>query len=188
MATLATVPFVAAVNARTGPRTVSELAATARTRRMTFGSAGNGSVNHLLGEMFNTASGAKMQHVPYKGASQSTLDLISGRIDAQIDGISTAVALHNAGKTRIMASMGAERSIIPDGVQTFVEAGYPQLVAYANFSVMAPAGTPEPVIRKLHTAIVAALAVPRSAAPKAIRHTPGTSANRPASQLSKASK
>ena len=98
--------------------------------------------------------------MPYKGTSQSTLDLISGRIDVQIDGISTAVTMHNAGKTRIVASMGMERSIIPDGVQTFVEAGYPQLVAYANFAVMAPAGTPDAVIRKLHAAIVAAVAVP----------------------------
>ena len=143
-------------------KTVAELVAYAKQKPdgLSVGTVGTGTASHIVAELIVRSLGIKAVFVPYKGTSQSTLDLISGRIDLQIDGISTAVPLHIAGKTRIMASMGAERSIIPDGVQTFVEAGYPQLVAYANFAVMAPAGTPEPVIRKLHAAILAAVAVP----------------------------
>jgi tripartite-type tricarboxylate transporter receptor subunit TctC len=143
-------------------RTVAELVAFAKTKPdgLSIGTVGTGTTSHILAEWIARTLGIKAIFVPYKGTSQSTIDLISGRIDVQIDGISTAVAMHTTGKTRIVASMGAERSIIPDGVQTFVEAGYPQLVAYANFAVMAPAGTPDPVVRKLHAAIVAAVGVP----------------------------
>lgn len=143
-------------------RTVAELVAFAKSKPdgLSIGTVGTGTTSHILAEWIARTLGIKAIFVPYKGTSQSTIDLISGRIDVQIDGISTAVAMHTAGKTRIVASMGAERSIIPDGVQTFVEAGYPQLVAYANFAVMAPAGTPDPVVRKLHAAIVAAVGVP----------------------------
>lgn len=143
-------------------KTVAELIAYAKQKPegLSIGTVGTGTTSHIIAEWIARTLGIKAVFVPYKGTSQSTLDLISGRIDVQIDGISTAVTMHNAGKTRIVASMGMERSIIPDGVQTFVEAGYPQLVAYANFAVMAPAGTPDAVIRKLHAAIVAAVAVP----------------------------
>lgn len=143
-------------------RTVAELVAFAKSKPegLSIGTVGTGTTSHILAEWIARTLGIKAVFVPYKGTSQSTIDLISGRIDVQIDGISTAVAMHTAGKTRIVASMGAERSILPDGAQTFGEAGYPQLVAYANFAVMAPAGTPDPVVRKLHAAIVAAVGVP----------------------------
>jgi tripartite-type tricarboxylate transporter receptor subunit TctC len=78
-----------------------------------------------------------------------------------VDGLSTAAGMLTGGKLRIVASMGKERpAILPAGVQTFEEAGYPELFSYADFGLMAPAGTPEPAIRKLHAAVVAALKSP----------------------------
>lgn len=143
-------------------KSVADLIAYAKSKPegLSIGTVGTGTTSHILAEWIARVLGIKVVVVPYKGTSQSTIDLISGRIDVQVDGISTAVTMHRGGKTRIVASMGAERSIIPDGVQTFVEAGYPELVAYAQFALLAPAGTPDAVIRRLHAAVVAAMKLP----------------------------
>jgi tripartite-type tricarboxylate transporter receptor subunit TctC len=155
------------VNAHAGipARNVAELVAYARTRPdgLVFGTVGTGTTSHILAEWIGRVLGIRVVPVPYKGTSQSTLDLIAGRIDVQMDGMSTAVTMHKAGKTRMLASMGNERAGLPEGVQTFAEAGYPELVAYAQFAVLAPAGTPDAVIRKLHAAVAAAVRVPEFA-------------------------
>jgi len=146
-------------------RTVAELVAYARTRPdgLAIGTVGTGTTSHILAEWIARTLGIKAVFVPYKGTSQSTIDLISGRIDVQMDGMSTAIPMHRAGKTRIVASMGNERFSLPDGVQTFGEAGFPELVAYAQFALLAPAGTPDPVIRRLHAAVAAAVRLPEIA-------------------------
>jgi tripartite-type tricarboxylate transporter receptor subunit TctC len=146
---------------------VQELIAYARSKPegLTIGTVGTGTGSHILAEWIARALDIKAVFVPYKGTSQSTIDLISGRIDTQIDGISTATTMHKAGKTRLLASMGTERSILPEGVQTFTEAGYPELVAYANFALLAPRGTPKDVIETLHAAVVAATKTPSFAEP-----------------------
>ena len=85
----------------------------------------------------------------------------SERLDFTLDGFSTSVPLHNAGKVRIVASLGQERpAIMPANVQTFHEAGFPALFSYAEVGLMAPAGTPAAAISKLHAATVAALKTP----------------------------
>ena len=139
-------------------KTVADLIAYAKSRPegVSFGTVGTGTTSHVIAEWVVRTLGINAVFVPYKGTAQSTVDLMGGRIDVQVDGISTAMIMHKAGKTRVVASMGAERSILPEGVQTFVEAGFPSLVAYAQFAVLAPAGTPEAVIRKLHGAVQAA--------------------------------
>lgn len=154
--------FVLNGNASIGVRNTAELIAYAKTKAegLSIGTVGTGTTSHIIAEWIARTLGVKAVFVPYKGTSNSTVDLIAGRIDVQIDGLTTAVAMHTAGKTRIVASMGTERAGLPADVQTFTEAGFPALVAYAGGQLLAPAGTPDPVIRKLHRAVVAAMAVP----------------------------
>jgi tripartite-type tricarboxylate transporter receptor subunit TctC len=122
---------------------------------------GTGTQTHIVAEWLGRTLGIKVTPVQYKGTAQSSIDLMGGRLDFMIDGLSTAVTMHNAGKLRIVASLGQERpAVLPAGVQTFAEAGYPALLSYAEVGLMAPAGTPAPAVRKLHAAAVAALKLP----------------------------
>ena len=143
-------------------KSVAELIAWARQKPdgLVVATVGTGTQSHILAEWMGRRLGFKVSLVPYKGVSQATADLVAGRVDVLTDGIPTAVTTHMGGKTRIVVSLGQERSILPDGVPTFKEAGYPDLYAYAEYGLMAPAGTPDPVIRKLYSAIAAAMASP----------------------------
>lgn len=154
--------FVLNGNPSIGVRNTADLIAYARTKPdgIAIGTVGTGTTSHIIAEWIARTLGVKAVFVPYKGTSNSTVDLIAGRIDVQVDGLTTAVTMHNAGKTRIVASMGSERVGLPADVQTFAEAGHPALVAYAGGQLLAPAGTPDAVIRKLHRSVVAAMAVP----------------------------
>lgn len=163
VATLATVPFVAAVNARTGPRTVGELAATARTRRMTFGSAGNGSVNHLLGEMFNTASGVRIDHVPYRGAAPALTDLIGGQIDVVFTSLASVAGFIANGTIRPLAVTSARRSPAFKDIPTIAESGIAGFDVNPWFGLFAPAGTPATVVRQINAAVADAMQNPEVA-------------------------
>jgi len=154
--------FVLVANTSVPFRTVPEFAAWAKaqTAGVQVGTTGLGTTTHILAEWISQVMGFKLMPVPYKGSAQATIDLIGGRIPLQMDGLASAVQLHRGGKVRIVASMGEDRHILPDGVPNFREAGYPQLVAYAEFGLMAPAGTPEPVLLKIQQAIAAIVKQP----------------------------
>lgn len=150
-------------NAAIPVTTVAEMIAWAKSRPegVTIGCVGTGTQTHIVAEWLGRALGIKVTPVQYKGTAQSSIDLVGGRLDFTLDGFSTSVPLHNAGKLRIVASLGQERpAITPSGVQTFDEAGYPAIFSYAEVGLMAPAGTPVAAIRKLHAAAVAALRTP----------------------------
>jgi len=156
-------PYTVNANNNIPVKTVAELVAYAKSKPegVTIGTVGLGTQTHLVSEWLGRALGFKVNAIHYKGTSQSSIDLIAGRIDFMIDGLSTAVTMHNADKLHIVASLGQERtSILPKGVETFTEAGHPELFSYADFGLMAPAGTPAEAIDKLHTAVVAALKSP----------------------------
>ena len=160
VATLATVPFVAAVNAKTGPRSVAELAATARTRRLTFGSAGNGSVNHLLGEMFNTAAGVRLEHVPYRGAAPALTDLIGGQIDVVFTSLASVAGFIANGTIRPLAVTSARRSPAFRDIPTIAESGIAGFDVNPWFGLFAPAGTPAAVVRQINADVAEALRTP----------------------------
>ena len=144
-------------------KTTADLIAYAKSKPegVTVGCVGTGTQTHIVAEWLGRTFGIKVTPVQYKGTAQSSVDLMGGRLDFMIDGLSTAITMHNAGKLRIVASMGQERpAVLPAGVQTFADAGYPALFSYAEVGLMAPAGTPASAIRKLHAAAVAALKVP----------------------------
>jgi tripartite-type tricarboxylate transporter receptor subunit TctC len=155
VATLANVPFVAAANAKLPVANMRELAAYAAKSPVSFGSAGNGSVNHLLGEMFNTqssSSGAviKMQHIPYKGAAPALTDLISGQIQLVFTSLPSVAQHIRAGSVKGLAVTGSKRAAAFKDIPTIAESGYPGFVINPWFGLFAPKGTPAAVVRQIN--------------------------------------
>lgn len=163
VATIATVPFVLAVNAKSGPRGVAELVAQARARRMTFGSAGNGSVNHLLGEMFNTAAGVRIDHVPYRGAAPALNDLIGGQIDVVFTSLPSVAGFIANGTIRPLAVTSPKRSPAFRDIPTIAESGIAGFEVTPWFGLFAPAGTPAAAVRQINTDVAEALRTPEVA-------------------------
>ena len=153
VATLANVPFVAVVSASVPVSNMKGLVAYATSKPVSFGSAGNGSVNHLLGEMFNTASGAKMQHVPYKGAAPALTDLISGQIQVVFTSLPSVAQHIRGGTVKGLAVTGSKRANAFKDIPTIVESGYPGFVINPWFGLFASKGTPMSVARQINADI-----------------------------------
>ena len=150
VATLANVPFVAAVNASVPVNNMKSLAAYAAQKPVAFGSAGNGSVNHLLGEMFNTASGAKMQHVPYKGAAPALTDLISGQIQVVFTSLPSVAQHIRGGTVKGLSVTGSKRAAAFKDIPTVAESGFPGFVINPWFGLFASKGTPAAVAKQIN--------------------------------------
>lgn len=154
-------PYILIVHPSVPAKSVDELVALARSRPRGFqyGSTGSGSANHLAGEMFNRAAKIDMVHVPFKGSSQALADVLAGHVPLMFDTIVTTVPQLKAGKVRALAVTGAKRSPQVPDTPTLTEAGYPVVMASWQ-SLMAPAGTPRPIIDRLHQESVKALKMP----------------------------
>ena len=150
VATLANVPFVAAVNSAVPVNNMKSLAAYAAQKPVAFGSAGNGSVNHLLGEMFNTASGAKMQHVPYKGAAPALTDSISGQIQVVFTSLPSVAQHIRGGTVKGLAVTGSKRAAAFKDIPTVAESGFPGFVINPWFGLFASKGTPATVVKQIN--------------------------------------
>lgn len=164
---IAAVPNIMSINPKVPARNMSEFVTLARVQagRMSYGSSGNGSVSHLMGEQFKLATGADLVHVPYRGIGPALNDAVSGQIDVLFDNLPTTLPLVQAGKLRALAVSGPARvAALPD-VPTFAELKLDALDWMAFFGLVAPAKTPETVIARLNTALRAALAQPQ------VRHT-----------------
>jgi len=125
-----------------------------------YGSAGTGTVFHLTGELFKQLTGLQLQHVPYRGGSPTVTALLAREIPLAFE---TMLALQphvRAGTLRALAVTGARRSVIMPEIATTAEAGFPSLVADNSYALFAPAGTPAPILTRLHDATVDALALP----------------------------
>jgi tripartite-type tricarboxylate transporter receptor subunit TctC len=136
-------------------KSVRELIALAKRTRgqLNYGSAGNGSGNHLVMEHFLAMSGARMTHVPYKGGILALTAVMTGELETTFDPIVTAVAQLKSGRVRGLAVSSAKRaSLLPD-MPTVSEAGVPGFEAANWFGVFAPTGTPRTVIDQLNAAI-----------------------------------
>ena len=153
VATLANVPFVAAANAQLPVSNMKELAAYAAKYPVSFGSAGNGSVNHLLGEMFSVNSQIKMLHVPYKGAAPALTDLIAGQIQLVFTSLPSIAQHIRAGTVKGLAVTGARRAQAFKDIPTIAESGYPAIVINPWFGLFAPKGTPNAVVRQINADI-----------------------------------
>ncbi len=157
---IAEFPIILAVNAQLPVHSVNELIALAKTRPLSFASAGTGSAPHLSGELFRTETKLNMVHVPYKGSAPAVVDVASGQVDMMFDGIPSLLPHIKSGKLRPIAAVSVKRnSLLPD-LPTFTELGYPSMVASVWYGLMAPAGTPAPVIGYVNAALNKTLAIP----------------------------
>jgi tripartite-type tricarboxylate transporter receptor subunit TctC len=153
VATLANVPFVAAANAALPVANMKELAAYAAKNPVSFGSAGNGSVNHLLGEMFSATSQSRMLHVPYKGAAPALTDLIAGQTQLVFTSLPSVAQHIRAGTVKGLAVTGSKRAQAFKDIPTIAESGYPGFVINPWFGLFAPKGTPPAVVRQINSDI-----------------------------------
>jgi tripartite-type tricarboxylate transporter receptor subunit TctC len=163
IALVATVPSILVVHPSLGVANVQELIALAKAKpdQLFFGSVGVGSPPHLAGELFKVMAGVKLVHVPYAGGSgQAATDLIAGRISMVFSPASTIAPHIAAGSVKALAAATAKRAGLFPGLPTIAEAGLPGFDSGIWGGLMAPAGTPRPVIDRLARAADDALKTP----------------------------
>ena len=161
VAIVGSVPLVFVVTPSLKANTLTEFIALAKSKpgSLTFASAGNGSPQHLAGEMFQRVAGVKMLHVPYKGSGPAITDLIGGQVDSMIETAPAAQAHVKGEKLRALAAASNQRvPTLPD-VPTASEAGLSGFEVSSMFGIAAPAGTPELIITKLNEALKSILSM-----------------------------
>jgi tripartite-type tricarboxylate transporter receptor subunit TctC len=148
--------YVVIVHPSVPARTARELIAFAKAHpgALAFGSAGPGNSTHLTGELFNSMAGIKMLHVPYKGSGPALVDLMSGQIQVMFANITAGLPYIRNQRVRGLAVTGPKRSPEAPDLPTVAEAALPGYAVTSYFGVLAPAGTPAPVIAKLNGEIV----------------------------------
>ena len=150
-----TVPLVFVVNPKVQANSLTELIALAKASpgAITCASAGNGSPQHLACELFQRVAGVKLLHVPYKGSGPAMTDLIGGQVQTMIETAPAAQAFIKSGQLRALATTTAQPVGTLPGVPTASEAGLKGFEVYSMFGIVAPAGTPAPVVAKLSGAL-----------------------------------
>jgi tripartite-type tricarboxylate transporter receptor subunit TctC len=159
---IALFPNVVLVNAQFPAKTVPDLIAAAKVRKdaVMFASSGNGSAQHLAGALFESAAKVDMVHVPYKGGGPALNDVIAGQVPVFFGNLASTLQHIQSGKLRALAVTSARRSPILPDVPTLAEVGVSGAEVHEWNVVMAPAGTPEPVIAKASAALQKALDSP----------------------------
>jgi len=160
LALVATTPEVLVVTPSLGVASVAELVAKARSGKQNFGSAGSGTLGHLAADSVNRKLGLGAMHIPYKGSNPATIDLIGGQIEWMMDTPAAVLPHVRSGKLRALAVAAPQRSAQLPDVPTLAEAGYPELEFRIWMGLMAPAGTPEPVLKAIEAAIAEAMRDP----------------------------
>ena len=159
---IAEVPNIMSVNPSVEASSMAAFNALARAHpgEFAYASAGNGSVSHLLGEQFKLATGTDLVHVPYKGVGPALIEVVGGQVEVMYDNLPTSLPLVLEGRLRALAVSGEARvPALPD-VPTFAEVGLADMNWMAFFGLVAPKGTPEPIIGRLSDAFGQALAMP----------------------------
>lgn len=157
---LAEVPSALVVHPALPVRNVKELIALAKARpgELNYSSPGRGALGHLAAEWFSSMAGIKMVHVPYKGAGPALVELMAGHVQLLFAAMPGLIQQTREGKLRMIAQGGKTRSPSAPDVPTFVESGLPGFVLSSNFGLLAPAGTPRPIIDRVRSALLDALA------------------------------
>ena len=160
---LAITPFVLVVKLGLPAQSLAEFVKLAKEKpgQLSMASGGNGSSNHLVGELFQMMTGLKLSHVPYKGTGAALVDLAGGQVDLLFDQASSTVPNVRGGKIRALAVASSSRqSALPD-TPTFAEAGLRDFEIDNFTGLVGPAGMPADAVAKLHAAAVKALATPQ---------------------------
>lgn len=156
---LTSLPLILAVHPTLGVSSVKELIALAKSKpgELTYASVGHGTVPHLSTELFALRTGTKLIHVPYQGSPPAVTDLLGGRVSMMLGVASTIMPHVEADRLKALASGSGKRPHIAPNIPTIAEAGLPDFETSVWFGLMAPAGTPRPVIDKLAAAANSAL-------------------------------
>ncbi len=159
---VATVEWGLVVNNDAPYKTAADLIAAAKANpgKINYGSGGNGSPQHVAMEVFATAAGISLTHVPYRGATQAAIDVASGQVAVAFQGLSTVASLVRSGKLRLLAVTTRTRLPQFPDVPTVSESGLPGFEFNSWFALMAPARTPKPIIARLNEEVQKALADP----------------------------
>jgi tripartite-type tricarboxylate transporter receptor subunit TctC len=153
-------PQTLVVSASSELKTLKDLVERSKREPLDYASSGNGSASHLAMEMFRTASGAQLSHVPFKGSSDAQTQVLAGRVPIMFDAIPGVAAQMKAGKLRALGIASPERSPYFPDVPTIAEQGYPGFAAVGWIGIVAPARTPEAILDRLNAEVRRVIARP----------------------------
>jgi len=156
VSTVSKSPIIIAVNPSVRASNLKELFDVAKDGSLTMGSSGVGGIAHLTIEMFDRAANVKAIHVPYTGGAPAATDVVAGHTQSLAMDLAPLQAFIADGKMRAVAVVGASRSPMLPNVPTAIEQGYPGMSADNWYAIVVPAGTPQPIVAKLHAAILQA--------------------------------
>jgi len=162
VAFIGTTPVVLTVHPDYAARSVADVVKMAKAApgKLDFGTAGNGTVGHIVGEMFKVMTGADITHVPFRASAQVFLDLRARRIPLSFDALAQNMDRISQGLVRPLAVSSRRRVALAPDIPTFVELGYPDLVGENWLGISGPAGLPRPVVQRLHREMMALLKEP----------------------------
>lgn len=150
---VATFPNLLVVPMSSPAKSVADLVALGKTKHLSYASSGVGTTLHLSGAMLAVQSGLNMTHIPYRGSAQAMTDVIGGQVDLIFDNMPIAYTMAKGGKVRPLAVTGAKRFPLLPEIPTMLELGYKNFVIESWNGLLAPAGTPDAVVRKLDAAV-----------------------------------
>ena len=155
-------PNIVVVNPAVPAKSLKELVALAKAKpgALNYASAGTGTTSHLAAELLDSAAGIKMTHIPYKGTAPAVTGILGGEVQVMLAPALTVLPHIKAGKLRALATTGAERSPAFPDVPTVAQSGYPGFEASQWYGLLAPAGTPEPILARLNQEVVKAVQSP----------------------------
>ena len=158
----ATAPNVFVAHPSLPTKTVKDVVALAKAKpgALNYASAGNGTVGHMVAELFKTVTHVNIVHVPYKGNGAAITDVLGGHVQLMFSAPGTVINHIKSGKLRGIAVASAQRVNGLENVPTFAEAGFPAVEATAWYGVLAPANTPRPIVDKLHSELARILKLP----------------------------
>jgi tripartite-type tricarboxylate transporter receptor subunit TctC len=161
---VAGVPNVLVVNPAVPANSVAELISYAKANpgKLNFASSGNGTSIHLSGELFKVMAGVQITHIPYKGSAPALQDLLAGQVQMMFDNLPPSLPQIKAGKLRALAVTSLTRAPALPDVPTLSESGLPGFDASSWFGILAPAGTPAPIVAKLNAEVAKWLATPEA--------------------------
>jgi tripartite-type tricarboxylate transporter receptor subunit TctC len=157
---LAHTSFVVVANAKAGLTSIKDVVEQGKAGKLNFGSAGSGTPQHIIGEMFNIAAQTKIQHIPYKGSGPLLTDLVGGQVPLAFENPLVMTPQIKAGSLKALAVTGAQRMATLPDVPTLAESGFKGFDAQPWYGVLAPAGLPAEITQRMNKEIQAILADP----------------------------